>query len=192
MEPDFTDPDEILSALGALLVNRPALFLVVIGGSAIAANGLIARTTRDVDVIGQALRTAGGLVFSPLHEWPDWLTEAAAIVRRDFGLSSDWLNTEAADVTTSLPAGFMGRLLIKPYGQSLTVGFASRFDLIHLKLLASMQGEERHFQDLERFRPTAVEIREAAAWLLSIPAIRGAENNLRSLVERLGYELSDA
>lgn len=192
MEIEFTNPDDILAALGALLVDRPALFLIVIGGSAIVANKLIPRTTRDVDVIGQALRTASGLVFGPLYEWPGWLTEAAAIVRRDFDLSSDWLNMEAADVTRSLPAGFMHRLLIKQYGRSLTIGFASRLDLIHLKLLASLRGEERHFQDLERFQPTALEAREAAIWLLSLPELRGAEDRLKSIMGRLGYDLPNA
>jgi hypothetical protein len=51
----------VLAALGQVLQARERRFeLVVIGGSALQALGLVARPTRDVDVV--ALREPSGLV----------------------------------------------------------------------------------------------------------------------------------
>ena len=185
---EIADPEEILSALGALLRSRPPLFLVVIGGSAIAVRGLIARTTRDIDVLGQAIKVHSGLIFGRFHDWPEWIIEAAETVRRDFGLESDWLNLDAANIPMTLPAGFMDRLLVKVYGDCLTVGFASRYDLIHFKLYAAVEGDERHLQDLEKLRPTADEIRAAVDWLNSFRESPGNIERIRKILIRFGYE----
>ncbi|MGH9894122.1 MAG: DUF6036 family nucleotidyltransferase, partial [bacterium] len=62
--------------------------LVVIGGSALQALGLIRRGTRDVDVL--AIREFDEL--RPADPFPPDLARARDRVARDFGLGERWLN----------------------------------------------------------------------------------------------------
>jgi hypothetical protein len=153
----------VLDALGQLLQARGRRFeLVVIGGSALQALGLVARPTRDVDVV--ALREPSGLV--PATQLPTDLLEAAGQVASDLGLSPAWLNAGPAElVRFGMPPGFESRLHTRDFGPSLTVHFADRFDQIHLKLYAVVdQGAGRHEADLRALEPTADELVSAARW----------------------------
>ena len=104
--------NELLAALGEQLAaaGRP-YELVVIGGSALLALGMIDRATRDVDLL--ALRTGDELTKpNPL---PTELVTAAERVGRDFGLPRDWLNAGPASMLDlGMPAGFVGRLGVDP------------------------------------------------------------------------------
>ena len=73
--------DRVLAALGEQLWARSERFeLIVVGGSALLALGLVERTTRDVDIM--ALRLGEDLGGSdPL---PEGLQEARDLVARDF------------------------------------------------------------------------------------------------------------
>ncbi len=78
--------------LGALADQLQALGsrveIVVIGGSALTALGLVRRATRDVDLL--AIAENGELrLAEPL---PQALLTARANVAADFGLAEDWLN----------------------------------------------------------------------------------------------------
>lgn len=79
----------LLDALGEQLARSGASYeLVVVGGSALLALGLVTRPTKDVDLV--ALRGDSGLLsVSPL---PPPLAAARDRVARDFRLPSDWLN----------------------------------------------------------------------------------------------------
>jgi hypothetical protein len=85
--------DRLLSALSEQLsVTDHEYDLIVIGGSALLALGLISRSTQDVDVV--ALTGRAGLDEAlPL---PQPLADACARVARDFDLPEDWLNSQAA------------------------------------------------------------------------------------------------
>jgi Nucleotidyltransferase of unknown function (DUF6036) len=100
--------DVLLSALGEQLASRGARYeLIVVGGSALLALGLIDRPTRDVDVL--ALHH-GGLIRSAKPLPPD-LAEARDQVARDFRLPRSWLNDGPADlVDLGLPPGFIERV----------------------------------------------------------------------------------
>lgn len=104
--------NELLAALGEQLAaaGRP-YELVVVGGSALLALGMIDRATRDVDLL--ALRTGDELRRpDPL---PTGLVTAAERVGRDFGLPRDWLNAGPASMLDlGMPAGFVGRLGVDP------------------------------------------------------------------------------
>jgi hypothetical protein len=81
--------------LGALADQLQALGshveIVVIGGSALTALGLVRRATRDVDLL--AIAENGELrLAEPL---PQALLAARATVAADFGLAEDWLNPGA-------------------------------------------------------------------------------------------------
>jgi hypothetical protein len=76
-------PDRLAALLTALdrqlyLAGSPPFGLVVCGGSALAALGLVRRTTRDVDVLGLARQTTDGVVVERLKRLPAALAEAAA------------------------------------------------------------------------------------------------------------------
>src|SRR5215471_15318197 len=77
--------------------------IVVIGGSALTALGLVNRATKDVDLV--AIAEHGELhSANPL---PEALRIARARVARDFGLDENWLNSGPTDLLKwGLPEGF--------------------------------------------------------------------------------------
>jgi hypothetical protein len=156
--------DRLLWALGEQLsLTGHDYDLIVIGGSALLALGLLSRLTRDVDVV--AIKGDAGLTEAlPL---PKPLAEARARVARDFNLPDDWLNSEAAAdmLRLGLPEGFAKRLARREYGPLLTVHYASRLDQIHFKLHATIdRGGGKHFSDLQALEPSPPELLAAARW----------------------------
>ena len=164
MELSREHTEALLSALDEQLASRGERFeLVVIGGSALIALRLVARTaTKDVDVV--ALRTERGLEQAkPL---PPTLVAARDKVARDFEISEGWLNAGSADLLRwGLPDGFVDRLTPRRYGDHLVVHFAGRLDQIHFKLYAAAdQQGGRHEDDLRALDPTEDELVLAARW----------------------------
>ena len=122
----------LLSALGEQLTALGSrVEIVVIGGSALTALGLVRRATRDVDLL--AIADHGELrLAEPL---PVPLLSARAIVARDFDLDENWLNAGPTDlIKWGLPEGFMSRMVTRQYGPALVVHFAGRLDQIYFKL----------------------------------------------------------
>lgn len=153
----------LLDALGEQLEQAGAAYeLVVVGGSALLALGLVSRPTKDVDVV--ALRGDAGLL--PVSPWPAPLATARDRIARDFRLPSDWLNDGPASLLEfGLPEGFMERARREEHGPALAVWYASRFDQIHLKLYAAVdQGPGRHEADLRALEPSPDELVTAARW----------------------------
>lgn len=158
--------DVVLSALGEQLRALEAqVGIVVIGGSALLALGLVARATKDVDVLALAdngqLRSARPL--------PGVLREARDRVGRDFGLPEDWLNSGPTDLLQfGLPEGFWLRVTTRQYGDALTVHFSGRVDQIHFKLYAMVdQAGGRQEADLRALQPTSEELIAAAKWSIT-------------------------
>jgi len=167
---DSTRLDELLTALDRqiALAGGNEVGLVVCGGSALAALGLIHRTTRDVDVLGLARATRGGIVVERLERLPELLASAALKVARDFNLPADWLNLgPAPQVGMGLPDGFGSRVEPRRYGRYLVVYYASRYDQIHFKLYAAVDQDSYHVQDLALLKPTREELLAAARWTLT-------------------------
>jgi hypothetical protein len=186
--------DETIDLLfGALADQLQALGtraeLVVIGGSALTALGLVKRATRDVDLLAIAangeLRTA-----EPL---PAALLTARAAVAADFGLAEDWLNAGPTNLLTwGLPDGFMSRVVTRSYGRSLAVHFAGRLDQIHFKLFAMVdQGGGRHEADLRALSPTQGELVAAARWSVTQDPSPGYRSVLEDALRVLGVPDAD-
>lgn len=163
--------------------------LVVIGGSALTALGLVRRATRDVDLLAIAekgeLRSA-----EPL---PQALRTARDRVARDFDLDRNWLNAGPTDLLRwGLPAEFMTRVVTRRYGQALTVHFAGRVDQIHFKLFAMVdQAGGRHEADLRALHPSTAELIAAARWSLTQDPSPGYRMVLREALSALGVEDAD-
>lgn len=187
MSLDDTQIDRVLHALERRLSLAGERFeIVVIGGSALAALGLVARTTRDVDVVAMVDRD--GLVSAlPL---PPTLAAAAQIVGVDFELEPGWLNAGPAGLLDfGLPEGFVERCVVRDYGPSLRVLYASRFDQIHFKLYALVdQGSGRHEADLRALQPTGAEIEAAAAWARTHDPSQGFADVLARILHHLGFD----
>jgi hypothetical protein len=174
--PPSTPPeaaDCLLTALGEQLSLAGYEYdLIVIGGSALLALGLVSRSTQDVDVVA----LAGGSGLDEALPLPHPLAEARDRVARDFGLPEDWLNSQAARdmLRLGLPDGFMERLTRREYGPSLTVRYASRLDQIHFKLHATVdRGGGKHLADLRALEPTPDELVVAARWARTHASVGG-------------------
>ncbi len=160
--------EDALRAVGELLKAEGAsAAIVVVGGASLSLLGLIGRTTRDVDVIARVRETAPSDRLIPPEPMPEPLVRAIGTVARDFGLPSDWMNTDVAlQWRSGLPPGLAEDLVWRQYA-ALRVGLAGRRSLIALKLFAAVDSgpEGVHFQDLTRLRPTEKELSEAAVWV---------------------------
>jgi hypothetical protein len=160
--------------------------IVVIGGSALTALGLVRRATRDVDVL--AIADNGELrLAEPL---PQALLAARAAVAADFGLAENWLNAGPTELLKwGLPEGFMSRVVTRFYGTALVVHFASRLDQIHFKLFAMVdQGGGRHEADLRALSPTSGELAAAARWSVTQDPSPGYRSVLLDALRILGVD----
>jgi hypothetical protein len=192
MEIDRELSNTLLSALGEQLVAAGESYeIVVIGGSALIALGLVSRTTLDVDVVG--VRTGGG--FVPAAPLPEPLERARDRVARDFSIDPEWLNARAADIVRfGLPEGFEARTETHAFGPSLTVHFASRYDLIHFKLHALVDSGGpggKHGDDLHALEPTRDELIAAARWATTHDPSAGFRQLLEAALAYLGVEDAD-
>ena len=168
VEPEIID--DIFTALDRQIGVHGGmpLGLVVCGGTALSALGLVMRTTKDVDVLGTVLETQDGIIIQRIREFPGWLIDAANKVGRDFDLPENWLNLgPASQVESGLPEGFIERLVRRTYGQYLTIYFISRIDQIHFKLYAAVDQDDYHVQDLFALKPTEDELEMAANWVVT-------------------------
>lgn len=180
--------ENALSLLGTLMASRKRspLHLVVCGGSALIALNLVARSTRDVDV----LATLDGQHLHCARPLPDWLLEDADAVRRELGLPEKWLNDGPADPSLfrlGLPIGVVERLHTREFTPVLKVSFIDRFDQIHLKLYAAADQGGRHFTDLKELQPTAEELLVAARWTFTQDPSEGFRMGVIAVFNALGY-----
>ncbi len=173
------------------LAGAPSYTLIVCGGSALVATGLVLRTTKDVDVVALADDEGALLDPAPL---PLPLVAAAEEVAEDLGLPREWLNNGPSSgdgglFRLGLPHGFIERLTWKTFGEKLVVGFISRYDQIHFKLYAAVdQFGGYHADDLQALHPTDDEILEATRWTRTHDPSEGYLQILKEFFQKFGYE----
>jgi hypothetical protein len=191
MNPQNLDRAFTLLAGRLDLAQTEPVRLVVCGGSALIATGLSQRTTRDVDVV--AMMDASNQLVTP-DPLPDFLVKAAEEVARDLGLFDGWLNNgpsrdDGGLFQMGLPAGLVGRLTGKNYGQRLAVHFIGRLDQIHFKLYAAAdQRDGTHLNDLKALHPSPSELEAAARWAMTHDVSEGFRMVLKELLTQLGHE----
>jgi hypothetical protein len=184
------DKDRLYLALNLLeellgVVHAPHFELVVCGGSALIATGLISRTTRDVDVVAML---KGNMELVDPEPFPLVLVQAAQKVANSLGLPSDWLNCGPCDLfRMGLPEGFAGRLEKHNIGPCLTVHFISRLDQIHFKLYASVDRGGYHIDDLLTLHPDDEELLMASHWSMTHDVSSGYILLLKELLQRIGH-----
>jgi len=172
------------------LSNAPQFILIVCGGSALAATGLIERTTKDVDVV--ALMNEEGDLLDPAP-LPVELVKTANEVALDLGLPQDWLNNGPSSgdgglFRMGLPQGFVGRLKVVTIGKKLTIGFAGRYDQIHFKLYAAVdQCGSYHAEDLRELHPTDTELLNAVRWTQTHDPSEGYRQSMKWFLQEFGY-----
>jgi len=175
----FTALDKQIAVGGGSRIS-----LVVCGGTALAALGLVSRTTKDVDVLGRLEKKE----IKKIGTFPVWLQRAAETVERDFHLPKNWLNLgPESQLDTGLPKGLLGRLVKKKYGQYLTLYFIGRIDQIHFKLYAALDRDDYHVDDLFKLNPSNVELLKACRWVLTQDVSPGFKRSLLVFLEKHGY-----
>lgn len=179
-----------LSLLGEFLaggVSAPA-WLVVGGGSALVAQRLSMRPTKDVDVM--ALRQWEGNVVSA-YPLPDAVKDAAARVAVELRLNQDWLNSAAClhgfDLSL-LPNRYWLELDTREYGGHLKVSFIGRQGLILLKLSAALgRDQRRDIEDLRCLQPSRIETGESLRWVLLHIHDRKTHPKIPLLLQEIGH-----
>jgi hypothetical protein len=180
--------DQALHLTAERLEERDAAqeILVVCGGSALLALGLVNRTTKDVDVLAGVDATSGLVDPRPLSPT---LSSVVDEVGAQLDLPRGWLNAGPADqVLAGLPEGFLSRLIRCDYGPRLTIHYPDRYDLIHLKLFAAIdQGPGRHVRDLLALSPTDEEMLAAGRWVITQDASEAFPSLVKEALTHLGY-----
>lgn len=128
---------------------------VVIGGSALNLMGVVARQTRDFDILAPEL--------------PANIAEAARVFaeeQRRIGapLADDWLNNGPAQLSELLPDGWRTRVVPLFTGESLTLSTLGRADLLKTKLFA-LCDRGTDLPDCIALAPSAEELAATRPWL---------------------------
>jgi hypothetical protein len=176
--------------------------LLVCGGAALNALGLLTRNTRDVDAICAVENSDGVLSFVKQDRLPAELVELVDDVANDLGLPTanqqgaslpedqKWLNLGPQRLLDlGLPDGIERRLTRKEYGSRLTIYFVDRLDQIPFKLHAMVVSQRQltHLQDFEALKPTDDEIKMAATWLAGRSLSPAQKTQLREVLWELGH-----
>ncbi|NOQ23460.1 MAG: hypothetical protein GQ565_12545 [Candidatus Aegiribacteria sp.] len=191
MELNDSNLEIALSMLGGRLrlKDTPSIRLVVCGGSALIAMGLVSRITDDVDIV--ALVDAHQQLISPVP-FPGYLEESIKEVAILLNLHEHWLNYAPSSDSgglfqTGLPEGLLARAHRKDYGSHLTAYFIDRIDQIHFKVYASADSLGVHVDDLILLDPSHQEMENAARWCMTHDPSEGFRMILISMYEQLGY-----
>ncbi len=190
---DRTGLEGALAALGDVLAYRGEAYeIVLVGGGDLVLRGIVSRSTKDADIVGQRLDD-GSIVA--LRTLPDAIARAVSEVADAHDLASDWLNVGPESLLElGLPAGFEDRLTARHYGR-LTVWLAGPYDLVCFKLYAAADhwpSQDRHLDDLRALGPTEADLLSAARWSITHDPSPAFRSQLAAVLAHLGVEDADA
>jgi hypothetical protein len=168
---------------GYLAERGLQLDAVVVGGAALALLGVIARPTRDCDILHpdlppEILDAARGF--------------AARCSKEGEPLDDEWLNNGPSSLTRLLPVGWQDRVQVVFNGEAITLHTLGRLDLLRTKLFG-LCDRGLDLGDCIALAPTPIELRELLPWLQEQDAHPGwpehVETTLADLARKLGHEL---
>ena len=176
------DARTTMPAFDAFLAERRLrLRATVIGGAALQLMGVIARATKDCDVLDPRL--------------PAEIVRAAdefAASRVGEGLGAGWFNNGPASLLRNLPAGWEARLQRLYAGRALELRTLGREDLLRSKLFALVD-RNIDLPDCVALAPTRVELHALLPWLDEQDGNEQWPQYVRTmlgqLAKDLGYEL---
>jgi hypothetical protein len=187
---------ESLTLVGEILEveNASPVHLVVVGGSALLAAGIVSRTTEDVDVLAERGIPEGEIV--PIRQLSPELGSAARKVATELGLPQNWLNATTALFSIPLeayPSDLWVDMKRQAFGSCLEVSFLGRPGLIYLKFYAAIDPERKRRKDdrddLVQLAPTIKEAEKAIQWLHTEELLNGGNSSeLLEVLTLLGYE----
>ena len=157
--------------------------LTVVGGAAMALNGFKDQT-KDIDLLRP-------------ETLPTSLKEGIAHISKVKGLSGEWINVQAANIFRKLgqwkrlPDYFEQISKTIEVGDNLKMHLIGREALITLKLYASTPTYTKHTTDIKSLKPTAEEISEAVKFVLSIDDTEPRRDDLRLVLEDLGFDYDE-
>lgn len=178
------------------LEGAPPVEWIICGGTAMLMQGLVQRTTRDVDVI--AGLNSSTLELVPLRRFTPPVERAIDRVAS----AHPELHTEGARwvnlgprrlIEAGLPPGCIERIRSLVVGPYLTLHLPARIDLLAFKLFAAVdpQGNRQqvHQRDFVALMPTEAETRFATDWVLTIPdPNHSLRTELRDLLKDIGHD----
>lgn len=159
-----------LSLLGEILEARGGSphWFIVCGGSALQAQGIILRATKDVDIFASRDEFTG---VEPAYPLGKDICDAIGMVSRQLNLPPDWLNAATSFFQLPLndyPEYFWEDLKDEEYGTHLKISYLSRKGLTTLKILAALQRDEpRDIEDLLALAPSEHDTMQAIDWCLA-------------------------
>lgn len=187
---------ESLSLVGEILELEGAapVHLVVVGGSALLAAGIVSRTTEDVDVLAERGIPEGEIV--PIHRLSQAVSDSARRAAAELDLPANWLNAATALFSIPLesyPVDFWSGMKRQSFGSCLEVSFLGRAGLIYLKFHAAIDpGRKRRMQDrddLLHLAPTKEEAGKALEWIRREALLNGGNaSELLDVLTLLGHE----
>ena len=155
---------------------------VVIGGTALNLLGVVARPTKDCDIL-----------YPPL---PEAVVDAARAFARELSrhgqvLQDDWLNNGPAQLADQLPAQWQERLQSVFMGSHIHLHCLGRDDLLRAKLFA-LCDRGIDLGDCVALAPTAAELAAIMPWLEYQDLNPDWPAHVRATVADLGRKLGHA
>lgn len=149
----------------------------ICGGASLYLQGIISRTTRDVDIVGEEIDTV--------------LSEAALLVAKDLGLKPKWLNSEPKSLARDMRLGWEDRIFLVYSDTNLQIFSISREDMVFAKFYAYCD-RQKDLEDIIALKVTLSEINEA----FELTKLKDGnplwpkhvETQLLKLKKRLNYE----
>ena len=175
-------PKDIITGFDSFLFERQLqLEAIIIGGAALALLGVVARETRDCDVLAPELPTN---IQEAAKEFAEKVREQGK------ALQDDWLNNGPTSMLPTLPAGWEHRLRLVFQGRSIVLHTLGRADLLKTKLVG-LCDRGTDLGDCLALAPSAEEIDEASEWVKEQDANPDwpayVEEVLADLRRRLGH-----
>ena len=174
------DPRTTIAAFDAFLARRGlSLEAVVVGGTALGLLGIVARPTRDCDVLHPRVPDA---IKRAAREF------AAEVRRSGEVLGDNWLNDGPTSLTKDLPEGWEDRLQTAYRGEAVMLHTLGRLDLLRSKLFA-LCDRAIDLPDCLALCPSGKELEQLLPWLEARDANPDWPAHVRETLADLGRRL---